>query len=108
MVTGKSPPSGTIIKIKPKESLNISWTIKNNGTKTWTSNTVDFVNTGGFRNNERPIQDLRSTVAPGGTITVKVLITASKFSGTYNVFWTLKVGNTKFCHMKNTFEVEAK
>jgi len=103
-VMGKTPPQGT--SVDPKEKFYVSWTIKNTGTRAWTSNTIDFVYTGGFRSDERPIQDLRSTVAPGGSITVKVQLTASKFPGTYNTFWSLRVGNTKFCHMKQTFEVK--
>jgi hypothetical protein len=102
-ITGKAPPMGTSVDRKAK--FSVSWTIKNTGTKIWTSNTIDFVYTGGFRSDERPIQDLRSTVAPGGSITVKVQLAASKFPGTYNIFWSLKVGKTKFCHMKYTFEV---
>lgn len=103
-ITGKFPPKGT--SVDRKERFFVSWTILNTGTKTWTSNTIDFVYTGGFRSDERPIQDLRSTVAPGGSISVKIQLTAPKFPGTYNTVWSLKVGNTKFCRMKYTFEVK--
>lgn len=104
IVTGKTPGRGVMVERKSK--FYVSWTIKNTGTKIWTSNTIDFIYTGGYRSNERPIQDLTSTVKPGGTITVRVLLTASRFPGTYNTFWSLRVGNTKFCHMKQTFEIK--
>ena len=103
-VVGKFPPSGT--KVAPKSKFVVSWTVKNNGTKIWTGNTIDFIYAAGYRSDERPIQDLRSTVAPGGTITLKVRLTASKFPGNYNTYWSLRVGNTKFCHMKQSFEVK--
>ncbi len=106
VVTGKGPPRGTLIK--PKSSFEITWTVLNNGTRAWTSNTIDFIYTGGFRSNERPIQDLGRTVAAGGSITLVVHLIASKFPGTYNTFWSLRVGNTNFCHMKNTFEIGTK
>ena len=103
IVTSKTPLRGTVIK--PKQNFVVSWTVKNNGTKTWTSNTIDFIYTGGYRSTERPIQDLTTTVAPGGSITLKVQLQASKFPGDYNTFWSLRVGNTKFCHMKGSFEI---
>jgi hypothetical protein len=99
----KSPPKGT--SIKHKSSFYVSWLILNTGTKTWTNNGVDFVYTGGYRNDEKHIQDLRTTVAPGKSIKLKVLLTAPKTPGDYNVFWSLKVGNTFFCHMKHTFNI---
>jgi hypothetical protein len=102
-ITEKNPPKGAIIK--RKTNFYVTWTLLNNGTKTWTNNGVDFIYTGGFRHEGRPIQDLPATVAPGHGITLRVLLSAPKAPGTYNVFWSLKVGNRLFCHMKHTFEV---
>jgi hypothetical protein len=102
-ITEKGPPIGTLIRHKSK--FYVSWLIVNSGTKTWTPNTIDFVYTGGYRNDEMHIQDLSLTIPPGKSIKMKVLLTGPKTPGTYNVFWSLKVGNTLFCHMKNTFEV---
>lgn len=102
-ITGKSPATGTLIK--QKSSFKVSWTIVNNGTRTWGNNDVDFVYTGGFRHDGKPIRDLPTTIAPGRSITLQVQLTAPKGSGSYNVIWSLKVGSMLFCHMKNTFEV---
>lgn len=102
-IVEKSPAEGTLIK--QKSSFYIAWTIVNNGTKTWTNNGVDFIYTGGFRHEGKTIQDLRTTIAPGRSITLQVQLTAPKASGTYNVIWSLRVGNKLFCHMKHTFEV---
>lgn len=103
-ITAKSPATGTLIK--QKSSFKVSWTIVNNGTRTWGNNDVDFVYTGGFRHDGKPIRDLPKTISPGGSITLQVDLTAPKGSASYNVFWSLKVGGKLFCHMKHTFEVK--
>jgi len=98
----KSPRGGTV---PPRKGFYASWAVRNTGTKSWTSNTIDFQYRGGYRNVERPLQDLQQTIAPGGQVTLQVFITAPKTLGTYNVFWSLKVGNHFFCPLKISFEV---
>ncbi len=103
-VVGKSPPKNSTVK--PKTNLYVSWTIVNNGTKTWTRNGVDFVYDGGYDFEGGPVQDLSKTILPGGKITLKVLVITPNREDTYNVIWSLQVGHTKFCHMKASFEVK--
>jgi hypothetical protein len=98
----KSPRGGTV---PPRKGFYAAWAVRNTGTQSWTSNTIDFQYRGGYRNVERPLQDLQQTIAPGGQVTLQVYITAPKTLGTYNVFWSLKVGNHFFCPLKVTFEV---
>lgn len=98
-----SSPKGTLMQ--PKAVFYASWTVVNTGTKSWTSNTIDFVYKSGYRHEGKLIQDLSSTVGPGGKIVLNVLYKAPKFSGVYTATWTLKVGNNRFCGMKMTFEI---
>ncbi len=100
----KSHPNGAIVEAG--KGFTAYWTVLNTGTKTWTSNTVDFVYKSGYRHEGRAIQDLSSAVAPGRRLTVKVLFTAPKNAGEYTAIWTLKVGNHPFCGMKIAFEVK--
>ncbi|MCE9647543.1 MAG: hypothetical protein K8S20_16235 [Chloroflexi bacterium] len=103
-VVEKYPSKG--MTVKANSDLYLSWKILNTGTKTWTNNAIDFVNTGGFGQEGKHIQDLQTTVAPGQIATLKILVHTPKAAGSYNVYWSLRVGHTLFCHMKGTFEVK--
>ena len=100
----KNPPMGTVVE--RGASFYVTITLFNSGTKTWTNNGIDFVYTGGYRIEGTRIQDLPITVASGKEVKVKSLVIAPKKPDTYNIFWTLQVGNYKFCGMKYTFEVK--
>lgn len=104
MVVSRNPSRDTVIK--PGSNFYVSWTVVNNGTSVWSNNGIDFVYDSGYRHQGGPIQDLYRTVSTGGSITLKVLIVAPKNEGSYNVIWSLKVGNTMFCHMKVSFTVK--
>lgn len=103
-IIGKSPPKNS--NVKPGKNFYVAWTVVNTGTKPWTRNGVDFVYDGGFHHDGGPIQDISKTVLRGGTITLKVLIVPPNKADTYTVIWSLKVGNTMFCHMLVTFTVK--
>jgi hypothetical protein len=104
LVVSRSPSRDSTVK--GGTNFYVSWTIVNTGTKAWTYNGVDFVYDSGYRHDGGPIQDLSRTVPRGGKITLKVLIVTPKKEDTYNVIWSLKVGNTMFCHMKVSFTVK--
>jgi hypothetical protein len=78
----------------------------NTGTEVWPNTGIDFIYDSGYRTEDRPIQDLWHSVAPGHSIDLKVLLTAPKNPGNYNVIWVLKVGHKVFCSMKNVFLVK--
>jgi hypothetical protein len=103
-LTEKEPKNGSVLE--PGKNFYAYFTILNTGTKTWPSNGVDFLYTGGYRHNDGKIYDLPSSVAPGNKITVKVLFTAPKNVGSYNSYWTLMVGKLKFCSMRIGFEIK--
>jgi len=91
---------------KPGEEFTAYWTVVNTGTKLWTSTTIDFVYLSGYRQNEKRIQDLSSTIGPGSLVTFKVLFKAPKTPGSYASIWSLRVGNTNFCSMRMYFDVK--
>jgi hypothetical protein len=95
----------TTATVKPKEKFTLYVTFRNLGTWSWTSNTIDFVYRNGFRHEGTRIQDLRSTIAPGGTVTIAINYKAPKGGGSYQSFFDLQVGNHTFCGVKVTFEV---
>lgn len=97
-------PRGGIIK--GGTSFNAYFTVVNTGTKVWTSNTVDFLYKSGLKQEDKRIQDLSSTVGPGGFVTFRVLFKAPKSPGSYASIWTLKVGRLSFCGMKMSFDVQ--
>ncbi len=103
-LTAKEPKNGSVLE--PGKNFYAYFTILNTGTKTWPSNGVDFMYTGGYRHNDGKIYDLPASVAPGNKITVKVLFTAPKNVGSYNSYWTLMVGKLKFCSMRIGFEIK--
>lgn len=100
-VLSKSPTT-----VRPGTKFYASWTVQNSGTKDWPYYGIDFVYRTGYRTDGRPIQDLKNSVASGGTAALSVPLTAPNREDSYNVFWSLKVGNTYFCPMKLTFEVK--
>ena len=103
IVTARSPANGLVAKAK--QVIEISWTVRNTGTKTWTRNGVDFVFQRGIRHVGGRIQDFPTAVGPGGTINFKVSIEAPKQAKSYNVVWALQVGSHAFCEMKFSFIV---
>ena len=103
IITARSPANGLVAKAK--QVIEISWTVRNTGTKTWTRNGVDFVFQRGIRHVGGRIQDFPTAVGPGGTINFKVSIEAPKQAKSYNVVWALQVGNYAFCEMKFSFSV---
>lgn len=103
-VTEKYPKNGAALE--PGKNFYAYFTLMNTGTKTWPSNGVDFLYTGGYRHNDGKIYDLPVSVAPGNKVTLKVLFTGPKSAGAYNSYWSLKVGKLSFCSMKISFEIK--
>lgn len=104
LVTGSTPPRN--VAQKPGKDFYVTWSVMNTGTETWSNNGIDFVYETGYRTEQRQIQDLSRSVVSGGSIGLKILLTAPKNAGTYSAIWALKVGNKAFCHMKIVFKVE--
>lgn len=104
LVTGSSPDRSTVHK--QRSNFDITWTVMNTGTKAWSNNGIDFVHTGGYESNQRPTLDLPKSIASGNSIYLTISMTTPKSAGTYNTYWSLKVGQKSFCYMKFTFKVD--
>jgi hypothetical protein len=104
LVTGSTPPRNE--PVPAGKDFYVTWTVMNTGTKVWPNTGIDFIYDSGYRTEERPLQDLWHSVAPGNSINLKVLFTAPKKEGSYTSIWTLKVGHKKFCGMKIVFLVK--
>lgn len=100
---GASPPRDTVVKAGTR--FTVTWTIFNNGTKSWTLQGVDFVYTGGFRNEEKKIQDFTKNVPSGGEVRVSATFVAPERPDVYQSFFTLQVGKRQFCGIKYVFYV---
>ena len=76
----------------PGSAFTKSWTIRNDGTCTWNTN-YKLVYTSGDQMGGAASQNLTSSVAPGGSITLSVNLTAPAAPGTYKGFWALQADN---------------
>lgn len=100
---GKYPPKGFVFKAGTP--FVASWDLVNTGTKTWTVNGVDVIYTGGWRHENTRIQDFHANVPTGGRIKVTASFIAPKREGEYNSYFTLMVGNRRFCQLAISFGV---
>ncbi len=85
-VTDVSIPDGT--EIVPGASFTKTWRLKNIGSCTWTTN-YDLVFVGGQAMNAPARVGLPTSVAPGQTIDLSLLMEAPTYPGTYTGYWIL-------------------
>lgn len=98
-----SPPNGS--SMGSRTDFDTVWTVKNIGQKPWDRNSVDFVYDSGTQMNKVPGYDLSSDVRVGATANLGVDMEAPRNSGTYTTTWTLRVGDSEFCKMSITINV---
>jgi hypothetical protein len=79
--------------------FNVSWTLKNVGTKVWGIHGVDVRYRGDTRMHYKvpDLFDLPKKVGPGQNITLKLDMMAPKLPGYYVSNWGFYVGNLVFC-----------
>ncbi len=99
-----TPANGSTMK--GQTDFDATWKVKNIGTKTWDSNSVDFVYYSGTKMNKVPGYDMTSSVKPGDQISLGADMVAPKNSGNYTTTWTLRVGSDEFCKMSITINVK--
>lgn len=98
-----SPANGTAMN--QQTDFDAVWKVKNIGTKTWDSNSVDFVYDSGTDMGKRDGYDLSTDVKSGAQVSLGVDMIAPKNSGNYTTTWTLRVGSDEFCRMSLTINV---
>jgi hypothetical protein len=75
----------------------VQWRLRNTGSETWQSSSLDFFHSGGRDMHASDIYDLPNNVRPGGEITFRVEMRAPANSGTYTSTWTLGTQREEIC-----------
>ena len=73
----------------PLNNFSQTWTVKNTGTSTWTTE-YDLVFINGTRMTDKKVFPITSAVKPGNTLTLKINLTAPETPGTYRGNWMLR------------------
>ncbi len=94
-LTDQTPADG--VTIAKGQTFETTWTVKNTGTATWTSSSVDFVFVNGTNFASIKRADLPQSVAPGATIALKLTMKAPSTVNSYTTTWSLEQGSTRFC-----------
>ncbi len=93
----QSPGNGIVYE--PNEAFTIGWRVRNTGTAAWNTNSVEFTYVGGSRLYDYPLVQLKTSVAPGQDVVLSVHMRAPRNSTTYKTYWSLRQGDTYFCHL---------
>lgn len=103
-VTSVSPKSTDTITVD--QDFDGKWTVKNTGSKTWSSGNTDirFVDGTKFQQNG-DIYDLASDVAPNGTYTITIDMKAPSGDGTYSASWGIFLEDGSVCSLGLTINV---
>jgi hypothetical protein len=103
-VTDLSPKSGSTLKVN--EDFDGKWTVKNNGTKSWSSGNVDirFISGTKFQTSKDAF-DLGNDVAPNGTYTFTIDMKAPNSDGTYTTSWGIYLEDGSVCALNLSINV---
>ncbi len=96
-IVSYSPAEAAVFK--PNESFDGKWEIKNTGTKSWESDSVDIVWSGGTKMSEKTVVDLKETVKSKDSTTIIVDLKAPGYEGGFWNTWKIKRGSTVACTM---------
>ena len=89
----------------PKETFEVGWKVRNNGTAAWDPSTTDFTYIAGARMYAYTPAQLPESVAHGAEIALGASMIAPKSSGTHTTVWSLRRGNEYFCRVRLTIIV---
>ncbi len=96
-LTDQSPPDGS--SMSKNETFIATWTVRNTGQATWSSNNVDFVYVQGAKLATVKAADLPKSVSPGGSVKLSLSMVAPNAANTYKTVWTLQQGKNSFCRL---------
>ncbi len=88
-----------------KANFNTAWKVKNTGSSTWYSDDVDFTYVSGTKLHKKQLYHLLADIPSGEYVTFNVAMTAPKADGTYDTVWSLRRGQSYFCHVDLTIRV---
>jgi hypothetical protein len=100
----QSPANWT--RMGRRQYFDAKWTVKNTGTKIWHTSGFDLRYISGTKmHTNGDAYDLNKTTGPGKKVTVLADMTAPKNNGYYTAYWGLFQGNTVFCRLSITINV---
>lgn len=94
-LVSQTPASGTAIG--PRERFDVVWTLRNTGSETWMSDSLDFFHSDGRDMHNADVVDLPRNVRTGDEITLEVEMRAPADTGTYTSIWTLGTRRETIC-----------
>jgi len=103
VLVSQSPEDGS--HFDPKKNFTASWKVKNTGSSTWDTDSVDFVYDSGDKMHKKQLYDLPTDIPVGQSVTLNVSMLAPNSDGTYTTVWSLRRGTTYFCHVDLTIRV---
>ena len=103
LLLSQSPEDGS--HFDPRKNFTASWKVKNTGSSTWDTASVDFVYDSGVKMHKKQLYDLPTDIPVGQDVTLNVSMLAPKSDGTYSTVWSLRRGTTYFCHVNLTILV---
>ncbi len=93
-------------KMKGRQIFDATWTVKNSGTKAWSTTGTDFKYISGTKmHTYSDAYDLSASTGAGKKITLVVDMIAPKAKGYYTAVWGLSNGSTTFCKLSVTINV---
>lgn len=104
-ITASSPAANKIMP--PGNDFDGRWTLKNTGTKTWSSSQMDFAYVSGTKLQKlHDVIDLPSDVAPGASIELIIDMKAPTTIGSYAATWSLRINSTNICPVSVSIRVQ--
>jgi hypothetical protein len=94
------------VVVAPGKDFEVTWTVVNTGVQSWDSNNTDFIYLSGSKLSKAKAADLPQSVTSGGSIDLKLTMSAPVDSGTYKTAWTLRSGNISFCKLTLTIRIK--
>lgn len=99
-----TPPNGS--SFNPRDDFDVIWTVTNIGRKNWDRTDIDYIYSSGAKIHKISGYDLPKNVKVGNSIDLGVDVQAPKASGTYQTFWTMRIGSKEFCPLTYTLVVK--
>jgi hypothetical protein len=107
----QTPANGT--HFDARESFAAAWKVRNTGSRTWYTDTVEFAYSSGTRMYDKQVYKLPVDIPRQEYVTLKVAMTAPRNSGTYRTVWSLRRSDVAypnpnvdyFCHVDLTIRV---
>lgn len=104
-ITSVSPTTSDTIKVS--QDFDGKWAVKNTGSKTWVRGNTDikFLSGTNFQKAGKTLIDMTSDVAPNGTYTVVIDMTAPATDGSYSTAWGISLGDGSTCELDMSINV---